>query len=237
MLDIKKTTEDKRIIYSLEGRLDTTTSPDLEKEVEAVPADTRELVFDFEKLEYISSAGLRVILRLRKEEPKLAIINVAPDVYEVFDMTGFTDMVTVEKARIQGTLAIVKFYEVADRNEAEDLREAEVFVDEEDLEELPDDTYYVRDLEGLRVIDDDTGEEVGEIAEVIRNAAQDVYRIALAAKDVLAAEDALAAEAAGEIAVENTAQREALVPAVKEFIKDVDIEAGTIRIHFIEGMK
>ena len=150
---------------------------------------------------------------------------------------GDERMVTVEKARIQGTLAIVKFYEVADRNEAEDLREAEVFVDEEDLEELPDDTYYVRDLEGLRVIDDDTGEEVGEIAEVIQNAAQDVYRIALAAKDVLAAEDALAAEAAGEIAVENTAQREALVPAVKEFIKDVDIEAGTIRIHFIEGMK
>ena len=144
---------------------------------------------------------------------------------------GDERMVTVEKARIQGTLAIVKFYEVADRNEAEDLREAEVFVDEEDLEELPDDTYYVRDLEGLRVIDDDTGEEVGEIAEVIQNAAQDVYRIALAA------EDALAAEAAGEIAVENTAQREALVPAVKEFIKDVDIEAGTIRIHFIEGMK
>ena len=53
---------------------------------------------DADNLEYISSAGLRVILKLRKEEPKLAIINVAPDVYEVFDMTGFTDMVTVEKA-------------------------------------------------------------------------------------------------------------------------------------------
>ena len=53
---------------------------------------------DADKLEYISSAGLRVILKLRKEEPKLAIINVAADVYEVFDMTGFTDMVTVEKA-------------------------------------------------------------------------------------------------------------------------------------------
>ena len=55
-------------------------------------------MLDADKLEYISSAGLRVILRLRKEEPKLAIINVASDVYEVFDMTGFTDMVTVEKA-------------------------------------------------------------------------------------------------------------------------------------------
>jgi uncharacterized protein (TIGR02172 family) len=55
-------------------------------------------VVDADRLEYISSAGLRVILRLRKEAPKLAIINVASDVYEVFDMTGFTDMVTIEKA-------------------------------------------------------------------------------------------------------------------------------------------
>jgi uncharacterized protein (TIGR02172 family) len=55
-------------------------------------------VIDADDLEYISSAGLRVILKLRKEEPKLAIINVAPEVYDVFDMTGFTDMITVEKA-------------------------------------------------------------------------------------------------------------------------------------------
>ena len=55
-------------------------------------------VIDADNLEYISSAGLRVILKLRKEEPRLAIINVAPEVYDVFDMTGFTDMITVEKA-------------------------------------------------------------------------------------------------------------------------------------------
>ena len=67
-----------------------------------IPAELYRKVYegtvDADNLEDISSAGLRVILKLRKEEPKLAIINVAPDVYEVFDMTGFTDMVTVEKA-------------------------------------------------------------------------------------------------------------------------------------------
>ena len=150
-------------------------------------------------------------------------------------------IVTVEKARIQGNLAIVKFAELEDRTTAEELRDAEVFVDEDDLEELPDDTYYVRDLEGLRVIDNDTGEDVGEIVEVIQNAAQDVYRIALAADDALAGEVAgagAAAEVAGSgAAAEAATQREALVPAVKEFIKEVDIEAGTIHIHFIEGMK
>ena len=55
-------------------------------------------VLDADLLEYISSAGLRLLLRLRKEEPELAIVNVAPDVYEVLDMTGFTDMVRIEKA-------------------------------------------------------------------------------------------------------------------------------------------
>ena len=119
----------------------------------------------------------------------------------------------IEKSRIQGTLSIVKFRGVDDRNTAELLRDAEVFVDATDLEELPDDTYYVKDLEGLRVIDDDTGEEIGEIAEVIQNTAQDIYRIVL------------------------DAEPDILVPAVKEFIRDVDIDAGTMRIHFIEGMR
>ena len=56
----------------------------------------KHVVVDAENLEYISSAGLRVVLKLRKEEPKLAIINVAADVYEVFDMTGFSRILTIE---------------------------------------------------------------------------------------------------------------------------------------------
>ena len=92
---------DKEILYiAVEGRIDASNAAEAEENIfnikNANPG--KHIVIDADKLEYISSAGLRLILRLRKEEPKLAIINVASDVYEVFDMTGFTDMVTVEKA-------------------------------------------------------------------------------------------------------------------------------------------
>ena len=92
---------DKDILYiAIEGRIDATNASETEEKILNIKAEnpSKHTVIDADKLEYISSAGLRVILRLRKEEPKLAIINVAPDVYEVFDMTGFTEMITVEKA-------------------------------------------------------------------------------------------------------------------------------------------
>ena len=92
---------DGDILYiSAEGRVDAGNSAAAEEKIFAIKAENpgKHTVIDADKLEYISSAGLRVILRLRKEEPSLAIINVAPDVYDVLDMTGFTEMVTVEKA-------------------------------------------------------------------------------------------------------------------------------------------
>ena len=92
---------DKDILYiAVEGRVDASNAAEAEAKIFNIKNDNpgKHTVVDADKLEYISSAGLRVILRLRKEEPKLAIINVASDVYEVLDMTGFTDMVTVEKA-------------------------------------------------------------------------------------------------------------------------------------------
>ena len=92
---------DKDILYiALEGRIDASNAAEAEEKIFSIKKDNegKHTVLDADKLEYVSSAGLRVILKLRKEEPKLAIINVAPEVYEIFDMTGFTDMVTVEKA-------------------------------------------------------------------------------------------------------------------------------------------
>ena len=91
---------DNDILYiALEGRIDATNATEAEEKIFNIKNENtgKHTVVDAENLEYISSAGLRVILRLRKEEPKLAIINVAADVYEVLDMTGFTDMVTIEK--------------------------------------------------------------------------------------------------------------------------------------------
>ena len=92
---------DKEILYiAMEGRIDASNAAAAGERIFAIrdAHKGKHVVIDAETLEYISSAGLRVILKLRKEEPQLAIINVSPEVYEVFDMTGFTDMVTVEKA-------------------------------------------------------------------------------------------------------------------------------------------
>ena len=92
---------DKEILYiAVEGRVDASNAAEAEKLIFGIKKENpgKHTVLDAENLEYLSSAGLRVILKLRKEEPKLAMINVAADVYEVLDMTGFTEMVTVEKA-------------------------------------------------------------------------------------------------------------------------------------------
>ena len=92
---------DKELLYiAVEGRIDASNATQAEETIVKIKNNNpgKHTVLDADKLEYISSAGLRIILRLRKEEPQLAIINVAPDVYEVLDMTGFTEMVTIEKA-------------------------------------------------------------------------------------------------------------------------------------------
>lgn len=91
---------DKDILYiSLDGRIDASNASEVENEINDIRKANEGLhtVLDADNLEYISSAGLRIMLRLRKEEPKLAIINVSPEVYSVFEMTGFTEMITVEK--------------------------------------------------------------------------------------------------------------------------------------------
>ena len=99
MLNIEKTAEDNKITYVLEGRLDTATSPELEDEVRDLPEDVQELVFDLEKLEYISSAGLRVILAAQKimaKQGEMKVINVNDTIMEIFEVTGFTDILTIE---------------------------------------------------------------------------------------------------------------------------------------------
>lgn len=91
---------DNILTLVLHGRIDSTNAAEAEKQITAERAANphTELVMDAEELEYISSAGLRVILRTRKEEPTLKIIGVTPEVYEIFEMTGFTEMLPVERA-------------------------------------------------------------------------------------------------------------------------------------------
>ena len=91
---------DKDILYiCLDGRIDASNASEAENKINEIRKAHQGMhtVLDADSLEYISSAGLRIMLRLRKEEPKLAIINVSPDVYSIFEMTGFSEMMTVEK--------------------------------------------------------------------------------------------------------------------------------------------
>ena len=86
-------------IIELVGRLDTTTAPALDKTINEDIADTNELVLDLKGLEYISSAGLRVLLGAQKKMQKdgsLKLINVCDEIMEVFEMTGFADILTIE---------------------------------------------------------------------------------------------------------------------------------------------
>lgn len=87
------------LTVALNGHLDTNTAPAVEAELRAALAGVTDLVLDCTALEYISSSGLRTLLRLRKTEGlNVRVTNVSREVYEVFDMTGFTSMMTVEKA-------------------------------------------------------------------------------------------------------------------------------------------
>ena len=98
-MNIIKNTEGKTLNIALEGRLDTTTAPQLEAELKQSIADNAELNLDFAKLEYISSAGLRVLLAAQKimnKQGKMIIRNVNDVISEVFEVTGFSDILTVE---------------------------------------------------------------------------------------------------------------------------------------------
>jgi len=84
---------------ALDGRLNTTTAATLENAVNELPAEITELVMDMEKVAYVSSAGLRVLLaaqKLMNKKGSLLLTGVCEDVMEVFEMTGFADILTIE---------------------------------------------------------------------------------------------------------------------------------------------
>lgn len=99
MLNVEKKLEGDKLYVAVEGRLDTITSPDLEKEIDADIEGVKELTLDFEKLEYISSSGLRVLLAEQKvmnKQGSMKLINVNETIMEIFEVTGFTDILTIE---------------------------------------------------------------------------------------------------------------------------------------------
>ena len=98
-MEIKKDKNGSAMKLTVSGRLDTTTAPDLEKEVRDSIEGVDELTFDFEGLEYISSAGLRVLLATQKimnKQGTMKVVSVSEPVMEVFEITGFSEILTIE---------------------------------------------------------------------------------------------------------------------------------------------
>ena len=98
MLNINKEQNGGLLTVALEGRLDTVTAPELESELTASLDGAEELVLDMKDLEYISSAGLRVLLSAQKNmssKGSMKLINVNETVMEILEVTGFTDILTV----------------------------------------------------------------------------------------------------------------------------------------------
>lgn len=99
MLKIDKTKTGDKLTVSIEGRLDTVTAPQLEQELKESYDGVKELVIDTAKLEYISSAGLRVLLSAQKtmnKQGSMVVTNVSEEVSEIFEVTGFSDILTIK---------------------------------------------------------------------------------------------------------------------------------------------
>ncbi len=99
MLNISKTVENGASVFVLQGRLDTVTAPELEKELKETIPQVSEITLDFVGLEYISSAGLRVLLSTQKamaDHGRLKIAHVNETIMEILEVTGFTDILTIE---------------------------------------------------------------------------------------------------------------------------------------------
>jgi anti-anti-sigma factor len=98
-MTINKTQENGKIILQLEGRLDTTTAPELHEVLIPAFDEAKEIILKFDEIAYVSSAGLRVILIGQKEAKKrntsMTISGVSDEIMEVFEMTGFADMLSI----------------------------------------------------------------------------------------------------------------------------------------------
>lgn len=100
MNEVQGNVENGVLIISLTGHIDSANASDVELAIDNLFNENKgmDIIVDTEELKYISSAGLRVLLRLRKKSTNMKVINVTPDIYEIFSMTGFTEIMTIEKA-------------------------------------------------------------------------------------------------------------------------------------------
>ena len=152
-----------------------------------------------------SAVGLKGEVKVYNYSDGIGIYEDTPKVYigdTLMDVTG---------VRTQKNMVVLRLAQITDRTAAEKLRGTEVFVTEDDLPELPEGQYYVRDLIGMQVVTD-AGEALGEVSDVIQNTAQDLFEVKMADG------------------------RKVLIPKVDAFVLDIDAQERRITVHVQEGL-
>ena len=147
-----------------------------------------------------------------KGEVKVYNYSDSIEIYETIESIYVEDRLTViENVRAQKNMVILKLEGADDRNAAEALRGKELYITDDDLPELPEGQYYVRDLIGMSVAEED-GNLLGHVTDVLQNTAQDIFE------------------------VESENGKKLLIPKVEQFVLKIDAEKREITVRLIEGM-
>ena len=147
-----------------------------------------------------------------KGEVKVYNYSDSPEIYESTEAVYVDDeLMEVENLRLQKNMVILKLAGIEDRNAAEAAKNREIFVTEDDLPELEEGEYYIRDLIGMEVVLED-GSHLGTMTDVIQNSAQDIFQL------------------------RTDEGKNVLIPRVPEFILDINTDERKITVRLIEGM-
>lgn len=153
----------------------------------------------------VNVVGLRGDVKVYNYSDSIQIYEKTPEIYVDDKLTK------IEKARLQKNMVVLKLGGIDDRDAAERLRGSELYVTDADLPELPEGQFYVRDLIGMTV-KEENGTVLGKVTDVIQNTAQDIL----------------------EVELEN--KKKALIPKVEQFVLDIDGDSWVITVRLIEGM-
>lgn len=153
----------------------------------------------------VNVVGLRGDVKVYNYSDSIQIYEETPEIYVDDKLTK------IEKARLQKNMVVLKLGGIDDRDAAERLRGSELYVTDADLPELPEGQFYVRDLIGMTV-KEENGTVLGKVTDVIQNTAQDIL----------------------EVELEN--KKKALIPKVEQFVLDIDGDSWVITVRLIEGM-
>lgn len=153
----------------------------------------------------VNVVGLKGDVKVYNYSDSIQIYEETPEIYVDDKLTK------IEKARLQKNMVVLKLEGIDSRDAAEYLRGSELFVTDADLPELPEGQFYIRDLIGMAV-KEENGKVIGKVSDVIQNTAQDIF----------------------EVELEN--KKKVLIPKVDQFIIDIDGDEREITVRLIEGI-